>query len=371
MASQLLRGLGTWFPRWQDEAVTAINATTYVLDAAGEVAAFICHAPRTGNIQGVECYIGAVTNVLNNGLRCGIQGVDASTGLNDGSYVQSVTSAANTPAATGWFSSANFGSVIAVTRGDLIAIVFDNPSFTASDNIALGGYTISSSQAFPYGITATSTKQTSNFPIVAVRYDDGVYAPLNTEHWAINGISSRDFQNDTAIREVGLSFSLDFPAVLRGMAFRGLSASANNTHDVIVYDTDGTTPLLTKTIDGDVVSSVNSPRISPIIFPSDIVLAAGSRYRVVVKAGSATINTRVYYATFNALALMDTVDGCGQDWYATTKDSSGVWTDYNNGTDGYHMPMVSLLLNGFDDGGPTNAEIATAVWAYADRTLTS
>lgn len=350
MASQNLRGLGTWLPRWQDEAVTAINATTYVLDATGEVAAFICHAPKTGNLQGVEAYIGAVTNVLNNGLRCGIQGVSLTTGLNDGVYSRSVTSAANTPAATGWFSSANFSSVLAVTRGDLIAIVFDNPSFTASDNIALGSITVSSSQAFPFGITATNTKQTNNFPLMALRYDDGTYAPLNPELWGINGLLSRDFQNDTTIREYGLSFSLPFPAVLRGMAFRGLSASANNAHDVIVYDTDGTTVLLTKTIDGDVVSSVGSPRMSPILFPSDITLATGSRYRVVVKAGSATINTRVYYATFNSLALLDTVDGAGQDWYATSKSDAGVWTNYNNGTDGFHLPAISLLINGFDDG---------------------
>jgi hypothetical protein len=57
--------------------------TTFQINASGELVAMVFRAPKTGNLSRFEAYIGAASNVPDNGLRFSFQDVDLSTGLPD------------------------------------------------------------------------------------------------------------------------------------------------------------------------------------------------------------------------------------------------------------------------------------------------
>ena len=350
MAIQTLAGLGVYLPERVDESSASINISTYTLDASGEKCVLVVQAPKTGNIEGIETYIAAVGNAPDNGIRFSIQAVDGA-GDNDGTPIQSVTTAGGTPSAAGWLDPGDLSAVIAVTKGDLLAIVVDTPSFTAADSLSIGGSVTSTDYGFPYGISATSTRQNNVLPIFALRYDDGTYPALLPEAWAVRQVTSVAFDTADTPDEFGGSFEFPFPATLSGVAvqLRPTSGTAGNSYDIVVYDSDGTTVLHTQSVDSDVASTANQFRAQHILFSANVPLSENTKYRVVVKAASATIVVAVAYTVFNSLALMDTVTG-GQDVYATQRTDAGAWTDFNNVTDGFRKARISLLLTGFSDG---------------------
>lgn len=340
---------GLWVPilRRQDPA---INTSTFVMDASGEQAVLVFRVPKTGNLQGFGAYFGAVGNVPNNGLKFSFQSVNLTTGQASGTILGATagahaTTAANTPASAGWSDPGNFGEVVAVTRGDVVAAVIAFASFTASDSVTVGGLSGASFQrGFPYGISVLTTKNTNLIPIVAIRYDDGTYVDVVHDGWAVTAHNQTSVNTGTTPDEMGLAFQVPFPCKLRAV-LATLSIAAGADYDIVVYDSDGTTALATQSIDGDVTSATNT-MFHEHYLDADVTLAANTVYRVVVKPTTVTSLT-FHDNSFNGLALMDTVEG-GQSWYLTARTNAGAWTDYNSGT--FRKPRLALLLNGFDDG---------------------
>src|SRR5215203_1724241 len=114
---------------------TAI-AGTFVIDASGEMAALIMRVPKTGTLTRFEALVQAVGNTPDNGLRFSFQDVSLTTGLPDGVVDQFATIASGS-VTTGWVSPGDFDSTRAVTRGDLLALVIDFPTFVASDSVTI------------------------------------------------------------------------------------------------------------------------------------------------------------------------------------------------------------------------------------------
>jgi hypothetical protein len=337
---------GTWIPVRGDEGYSSINGNTYVLDATGEIACLVFQAPKTGNLSRFETYVAVVTNAPDNAVRFSFQDVDTSTGLPDGTPDQSTTVAGGS-VLVGWLSPGDFGASRAVTRGNILAACVDTPNFTAADNFALGGRVQSTSSGFPYGVSATTTKQATTLPIFAVRYDDGTYAYLAPEMWAVQQVSSRAYQNDTTPDEFGLRFQVPFPTTLKAVAIHA-RMNANNTADLVVYD-DADMVLDTQTIDSDIGQSSAGLRYLVYTLTADVPIEEDREYRVVLKAGSATINTEIWYSVFASEALMQTSDA-GHLFVATQRTNDGAWTDYDNSGDGFLKPSISLLFTAFDDG---------------------
>lgn len=348
MAFQSING-GVWLPNRNDESFVAIGSSTFVMDAAGELAAFVCEVPKSGNLVGFEAYIGAVTNPLDNGLRFSFQTPSPTTGLPDGVVDQFVTTAAGTPSAAGWLNPGNFDAPRAVTAGDEIALVIDNPSFTAGDSIAIGGMVASTDLTFPFAVRGTNTKDENELPIFALRYDDGSYGLVYTEVWPAQSFNTWALETDTSPDEAGLAFQVPFPCQLTEVAWVGRTSSASNAYDIIVYDNADNVVGSKTGIDGDIGVNTTSNRYHCRRLSSPVDIDANSTYRVVIKPTSSTLIMRVFYAEFASLALMQCIDG-GPNIWATERTDAGAWTNFNNGTDGYRLPRISIRLQGFDDG---------------------
>lgn len=342
-----------WLGTMGDESFS-LGTATYVLDASGEKVQLICYAPRTGNLKRFECYLAAVGNVPNNGLKFSFQGVNLTTGEADAVVAASVTTAANTPAAAsiGWYNPGNFNTTVAVTRGtSLMACVIEFSSFSASDSISFGNAVRTADLAFPYGISATNTKQASTLPIIALVYDDGggaeSYEYLCPEVWPTHSVSDFSMSTSTTPDEGGLAFSVPFPCALRMVGvFRGGSSSTLSDYDVVLYDSGGSV-LATVSRLAEVSSGVTR-RWDFLYLPADITLAINTLYRLVVKASS-TGQVQVTYYVFNSAALMNTIE-YGTSWYATARTDAGSWTDYNNTTDGFRRPRLALGIVSLDNG---------------------
>lgn len=346
MALQALNG-GLWIPMQKALGASALATNVYVMDATGEYVAMVIRAPKGGNLQGFECMVGAVGNVLDNGTTFSFQDVDLTTGLPDLVRDQFVTTAASTPAAAGWYNPGNFNATRAVSRGDLVAMVIENPTFTAGDSLSISHLlaAVSGLQGFPYGVNVTGTKQLQSVPVFALRYDDSTYGFLGSECWAISSIGTWTANTGTTPDEVGLAFTLPFPARLSSVMFTG-SVAASADWDIVLYDSSSNV-LATQSCDDDVTGSTGSIFHSHT-FDAAVELAGGSLYRVALKPTTANSIT-LPYGVFNSLPLMDTVEG-GQAFYGTSRTDAGSWTNYNNGTDGYRRPRMYLRFDAFDDG---------------------
>jgi hypothetical protein len=345
MAIESLTTGGLWLPSRHDESMTSIGVgTTFQINASGELVAMVFRAPKTGNLSRFEAYIGAASNVPDNGLRFSFQDVDLSTGLPDAGVDQFAIIASGS-VAVGWANPGDFDAPRAVTRGDLVAAVIDISSFTAGDNVVIGNWILSTSVGFPYSVSVTTTKSQTNIPVFALRYDDGTYVPFypGSEIWAVNDIQGQAFQSDTAIDEYGLKFQVPWPCSLQAVAVSMHTTSSNNSFDIVLYDAAGSV-VDTIACDGDVSSSVSAFRYRQEWFTSDITLTPNVTYRLVVKAGSSTINCEVRYGVFPSTALKGSA-GVPSTWELTQRADAGAWTD----TD-VRVPKIHLFLNGFDDG---------------------
>jgi hypothetical protein len=347
MTLQTLSGGGVWVPNFEhDNHTVASNA--YVIDASGEIAALIFRCPKDGTLDRFDALVGAVSNSPDNGLRFSFQGVSATTGLPDGTILGATSNAFVTYAhsvTTGW-KSTNFGETVTVTRGQLIACVVDIPTgFTAGDNIAMSHIASNSNSGLPYGILATSTKQTSNLLIVAPHYTTG-YVQISSVLPGIDTSTSVSYNSGTGTAdEWGMGFQIPFPAKLDRVSAQ-LAVGAGGDFEVIVYGSDGTTVLATLAYDGDVNgSSATMPY--EFVLQSELTLTANTTYRVTIRPTTAN-NVALQYFTFQSADLMATMSG-GSNFYMTSQlNQGGSWTDYNSGT--FRRPKMSLYLTALDDG---------------------
>ena len=260
MAATSIAG-GVFIPTRTDESAVVINVSTFVCDATGEAAVLVFRVPKTGDLTRFEGYTGAVANVPDNGQRFSFQGVDLATGLNDGGVDQFATVASGS-VAVGWTNPGDFDSPRAVTKGKIACCVVDNPSFTAGDSFTMGCTILSSDLNFPYGISATSTKQTNLIPLYAVRYDDGTYAYISPEMWATDLISSTDFETDTTPDEIGQKVHFPFPYTFDLAAWVGRINTTGNAVEVVVYNAANTVIAGPVSVDADVVPLVSQVRLN-------------------------------------------------------------------------------------------------------------
>jgi len=345
MSLTALEGQGVWVPATWAWA-TSIAGTGYVIDAAGELAALVLRCPRAGTLDRFDFNLVTVTNSPDAGLRASFQGVDAATGLPDGTVLGATSNAFVTYAhtvTTGW-KSTNFGETVTVTRGQLIACVVDIPSFTASDSVGVGSVALSPSFALPYGVSATSTKQTSVVPIIVLHYTDG-YACVSEHVPAASALTAVSYAVNTGTAdEWGLGFQVPWPCTLNAVCV-SMAASAGGDFEVLVYDS-ASNVLATLAHDADVNGGVGSPHRWMFYTASALTLTANTTYRVTIRPTTTTTLTLRYWS-FPSAEVMQSMPG-GDNFYLTSRlDQAGAWTDYNSGT--FRQPLMALGLSAFDN----------------------
>ena len=346
MAIQTFKG-GFFFPSKAAPAgVGPAHTTAATLDASGEKLAYIFQAPKTGSIRKGAFRTGTVTTGDTVDVR--FETVDLTTGFPTGTLFGANTNVSHTVNAADdnvWLTTAALTADASVTRGDLLAMVVVNGS--TPGNMILSGVNVTGPRMqlanLPYNATNTSGSYavlTNTNPCFAVEYSDGSYEYIPSVYPAetFNTISIATNTSGTTGDERGFKFQLPFSYQVCG-AWAWMNVPGNTNCDFILYDSDGTTALLTYTFDGNV--DLASVGISEILFSSSATLLANTNYRIVLKPSTTTTMT-MYDMDVDAAAVMDACEG-GQNWHLTYRTDAGAWTDTTT-----KRPFMGLRIDGID-----------------------
>ena len=346
---------GVFYPDYSQYGAITSGTVTYqsfLLDASAEKVAFVFRAPKAGTLARVGFRTATVTTA--DTLKVSFQDVDATNGDPDGVVDQFRTVASagvtsNTWIRTGLITSdgTDNGTLRSVTRGQVITVVIEFNAFVAGVvNIAANrvfGLTANQPMVglnYVDHFTASWAKSTVGIGVIAIEYDDGSFAYLPNALPA-DTMSSNSVSSGTTPDEIALKVRLPFTAKVSGFYVAAIVAG---DADVVLYDSDGTTPLATASIDKD--QRVTGANISAGLFSSDVTLTANTFYWIALKPTTTTAET-LYWFTVNATpgaAQLDQVSG-GQDAYWTQRTDAGVWADTTT-----KRPLIGLILSALDDG---------------------
>lgn len=331
-------------------AVAITDGSTYVMDASGEHVAISFRAPKTGNLRKFAVRLGTISNAPDNGLRFSFQDITATPGggILTGGPDQSATIASGGLVASAWNDPGNFDTDRAVTAGDNVAAALDFPTFVAGDSLQVATLSNSVSPLHPYYIL-NAVKQTGSVrAMIAVMYDDNTW--FNPDHWSwpITSITSPSIVSTTAVAdEYGMSFSLPGPSRCVGM-YMWAGFTQNSTGECLLYE--GTTVRRTATKDTDHFRVTGTQGPHCVLWDDGSYdLVPNVTYTIAYRPTSAFNAAVIPYGTFPSAAVMGAAPG-GMNLYLSRRLDQGAWQHYNNDTDGYARPFMSLLLSAFDDG---------------------
>lgn len=348
---------GLLIPWWGTASSGAPGLGSLATDANDEVAAFIFRAPKAGNIRAVWFWPSVGTGA---DRTIGIYQVDATTGspstpptawAANTFVVKSIVAGDNQD----FISSGAFTADAVVAKGDLFAVCFITPAATPG-NITFSRYSDGLPE-FPYGSLFTGSWAKSTGPgNILLEYSDGSFEiPLGGIAWGNNaGVSqpvTTTFSNSSTPDVRGARFQFPGPVRVNGA---WLWVDSDGNYDVYLVDAawDGTSgdALAAGSVDLDVRAST-AAGIVLIEFGATVDLTAATNYRLVVVPSTTTNLSLYHYDCVSAGHLG--AQPLGANFHLTTaKDPNDDtdWTNYNNGTDGYKVPLMGLVLDGISDG---------------------
>lgn len=333
MALQTIKG-GIFLPSPPpDVDGTAPSLVSMLLDAAGEKAAFIVLAPKTGTISKVIFRTGTVTTSGDADVR--LETVSAANGDPTGTLFGTDTNVTVTLNASATFFTATLTAGAAVTKGDLFAVVIANTT---------GNYNIVRSNNdeldFPYTdlFTTVWTKDDKQ-PVVAFEYSDASYEPIHGVLGVFSPVTTT-FNSSSSPDERGTFFQLPFPVRVTG-AWVWLDLDFDAT--IKLYDSDGSTVLLSRTLDPQEAFGA-APGLHFFSFSSTAVLNANTNYRITV-VPTTTSSIAVYHFDVPTVASLDAMQ-LGQNWHLTTRTDAGAWTQTTTA-----RPYMGIIADQFDAGG--------------------
>lgn len=307
-------------------------ALSMSLTAGTHKAAAVGKAPKTGNITAVALRVNTVTTSQQ--MQAGIQTVDATTGHPTGTAYGGMAVGTFTPTAT-TLHEITLGTQAAATLGDDIAVVTEFSSTAGS--VTISGLNGSAGNPYvDFNGTGTYAKQGGNVPIVALKYDDGLWYPMMGA-LPVQAITDTSFGSGTNPNERGNTFSLAAPAELSGVKF---AAALTGDCDVVLNGGAYSNVVL-GTCDKDVVGSTGNGRIYNLPCAKK-TLVANTTYDILVRASTATALTLRQFDLSSA-GMMDCYS-LGQSMYLVTRNSGASRT-----TDAAKRAFVAPVFDQFDD----------------------
>jgi hypothetical protein len=275
-----------------------------------------------------------------------IQTVDATTGAPTGSLYGSMVEGTVTPTSN-TTHEVTFGTGATAVAGDVVAVVIEFDSAIGNLQIAAMGDT---ARTFPYcALFTASWAKTSQAPVLSLRYDDGSYSSPNMHMGGAFG-DSGNLNSSSSPDEYALKFSLPMATKCSGLVILGfLSTATTGTADAVLYDSDGTTPLASVSLDPELMASANVGRIF-VSFATPQALAANTFYRIAfVATGAGTVRVR----TLTAFHANQMVEG-DVTAYLSTRTNAGAWTDTATST----RPLISPRFSAIDIPAGGGGEVA-------------
>jgi len=335
------------YPAKQDDgANTPSTFGSYTLNASGEKCAIILRAPKTGNIRKVGFRYTTLTTPTDTEHRIETVSAQFPSGTLLGTNTTG-TIASGTLSA-GAMNMVTLTADAAVTANDLIALVCA-PS--GSPNIVVAR-TFVAFDNLPYSVhyDAGAWAVTSNGALIAaVEYSDGTYAYTPTM-CPVSGTNAHTYNSSSTPDEIGAKFRLPISMRVSGA---WLAIDLDNDCTVVLYESDGVTPLLTSSTITNAGRGNTAGRAGySVYFSSSATLQANTYYYLSVKPGASNIS--LYSWDMLSAAALDQLPG-GQDWhYVSAKDPSGTgsWTATTT-----RYPIMGLLIDGIDDGAAAKPNI--------------
>jgi hypothetical protein len=288
-----------------------------VLDAAGERATLVIHAPATGNITEVGFRCNGLSSSGDVDVR--IETVDATNGQPSGTLWGTNTNGTVTVNAAGTWFTATLTASASVTKGEVIAVVITNTT---------GNYQLSAVApsiygfGFPYGATFLGSVWTKGTNIIAAALNYGGTYPWIPGVRPYSGLNTPNYNNASSPAERGLKFTL-------GMSVRAIGcylyADIDAAAEIRLYDS-GTNLVANGTIvlDSD-IRGQTTPGSNEYLFPAPITLSASADYRLVL-APTSVSNVGLADYDVAAAAILSGQPGGGNFVY-TSRPAAGSWTD--------------------------------------------
>lgn len=327
----------------------AVDFQNFTLDASTDAVEWILQADEAATITAVGFRYGARTGTPPTYI-VSIQGVDAS-GNPDGTILGGGSPASATftpPASTAWdgtWRTITLANSIALTRGQVIAIVITYSSGTidGSNSSSFSTHTRSvgpQQWRIPYLIQNNAGARTR----VAYSPNVALYSASETFIQPISATSSISVRNDTGV-EVAVKFTLPAGAgdtfKIAGVAIAGAFSAAASLR-VQLYDTDGTTALQTISWDTDALQAA-SLGVTVIMFNEATLatLSFGSAYRIGIFGLTSGIAGTVAVVDANSAQDLAALPGGSAYSYSSRSGGTGAWADLDT-----RRPLVDLI---FDD----------------------
>lgn len=345
-------------------------APGFALNTAAHRTALIFQAPKAGVIDTVEFLTGS-SFVLNAAsvIRISLQNVATSGLLNgfpDGVQDQrrdisgSLINATNVWHATALMTSdgTDTGTKRTVALGELMAVVWEYQTFTASDSLNLAQFQGNNSPGLngaqpgqrPYVATfaaGTWSKGLRAPQIIALKYSDGSYAYISQSVAPVIANPINYIAVDSNPDEIGARINLPFQCRVGGAWARLHSQAGGAAFELTLYDVVNNVLGLVEFPVGlyDAVSSPLPLTNCFVQFSNLIRLEKNTDYRLTIRAtspgpGKVGVNSFTFFSS----ARISGTQGAGSITY-TQRTDGGVWLD-----DPIHQPIMGLQIVSFGDG---------------------
>lgn len=332
--------------------LTSSSFSSMLLDAAGESAAMIFEAPKTGTIDRVGFRTGTVTTGATLDVR--LETVSATDGNPTGALLAAGSNAAVAVTTSSIWHEVTLTTPVAVTAGQLVALVIVNPAVSPGV-LNIVRFSTNPNASLPYTALFTTvwTKATTH-GIFAVRYTDGTYPRIpGVLPVSILGPAASINANSTP-DEVGNRIVVPMACRVAGFYWWWFAAAAPLADLTLkLYDSTGTL-LASRLVDKDsfMPSSVGAQLY--LRLPTPVDLAAGM-YRLTVNPASTTNENYTLMTTVASAGVMGAMPQ-GTNVYRTQRTNNGSWTDTST-----ERAWLGLWLSAIDDGaGSGGGAVQTA-----------
>lgn len=326
-------------PPVPDDLVLAISGKT-ITGGSGHAFGAIFRAPKAGDIREIHFKINTVTSSGTIDVR--LETVSLVNGDPTGTLVDTNSNNSSTFSATGWTTSGDFGGNATVTKGQLIAVVFDAGTFDGAIEVTENQFPASSNQTTAYSSLFNGSTWTKDnlVPMMAIEYSSaGDIVPVHGLY-AWSSRANTVFNSSDSIDEYALKFQLSVPSRLAGM---WVELEADGDVEIIYYGT-GTTAIAGGTISLDTNTRFgDQDTIFYADFPSPHLLDKNTDYRIGVKPGASDISIQIFtYDTVNADMIKG--DKGGANFSLSTRADGGAWSE-----EAAKKIWLGILLDQLDD----------------------
>ena len=361
MAQLYYNGPGALWPHTAVINTNTLGTSQIQIDASNELGAVVGpvwwpeDGDTTKNLTHIGWRSGAIVHGGASQWRLSVQNISTTTSpmQPDGAVDQHYTPAAGVAATNNGWNRNALDTSRTVTRGDLIALVWEFLTFTGGDILRVAGGFTSSTLYRPLQTdllfhNGTSWAGVGATVIAVLEFDDGsfgtLYGSFPHTNSAVGGFNNATTGGTgfTAGDERGAEITVPFPLTIEGI-WGELSIAGNSSDfDIVLYE--GTTALNTISVDATQITVTGGNRRFVLPLPAVRVLKPTSTYRIMIKP-----------TTANNVAVQNfTVDDAdhrvligGSVVAGVTREDGGSFSSPITTV----VPLLGFVLAGGDGGG--------------------